>query len=158
MENYINHYFGVLVFRKFEIHDTYTVYICPVRTYEETPKQKYVLVYVMNKYIRDDMCRINQLSWFMIMCTDKLDVNRRFDVYKFYKSHKDDDVDDTKILIAKARSYDKTVYEPLKELGWPLQVTLYHNEKLKTQYQFADMLSLHQAADTFNCTIRRTDY
>lgn len=146
--------------------DTYTTYVCPVRTYDDNPKQKYVVLFVMNADAKRHTTRINEILWFAVKTTDELVVTRNIGVsiQNFYRSANDDDeqvkVDKTKILLLKECDYNQSVFsiDPALNLGWPLQVILSHNTQKKSKFQYNERLTLHQAADTFKCLIRRTDF
>jgi len=152
----ITRYFSLLYFFKYELFDTYTTYIASVRTYDETPKQKYVLVYVMNGDAGSNKAQLINLRWFMLETTEDLDVKKNIPLSNFYKSHHDDDVDKRKIFQIHSRNYNQSVYSNI--MGWPLKATLIHEEIKKSQYQYSDALSLHQLLNTYKCVLRRTDY
>lgn len=153
----INYYFNNLDFTKFEVNETYTSYICAVRTYDQTSKQKYVTVYVLNKDAKLDSAKLKQLRWFSVITTDMLNLSRNVPLFQFYKSQKDADVSKDKVLHMIDRDYLKSVYK-FSGRQIPLTVTLLHNEKKKTSFQFPETLTLHQALDTYKCIVRRTDF
>jgi len=138
------------------MNETYTTYIAAVRTYETTPRQKYILVSVLNQDAKHDRARINQLRWFSIVTTEDLKPIMKYQIQPFYRSLKDEDVSKDRILTAVDRDYQKTVYG--NTLGLPFRVTLLHNDKKRSMLQFPDTLTLHQAINTYKCLIKRTDF
>lgn len=156
MPSQIDQYFSSLVFKKYDIAEDYTTYIAAVTTYESTPKQKYVLVCVMNQDAILEKARINNLRWFSITATDNIKPLTMYPPQPFYKSQKDEDVSDEKVLVVKDRSYERTLYGITLPL--PVEVYLAHLVKKHSMMQFPDKLTLHQAINTYNCVIQRTDF
>lgn len=156
MERSFNDYFGGLTFRRYEFNEHYTTYVCCVRTYDQTPKQKSVLVYVMNADARADEAELRSLRWFSILTTDTFTPTVRVPLYNLFRSQKDANVSNDRILQVIHRDYRKTIYKVT--IGWPIHVTLLHSEKKKSQLQWPDALTLHQALDTYKCIVKRTDF
>lgn len=136
--------------------ETYTTYIANLKTYDEAARDKYVIVSVLNPDAFLDKARLSQLRWFSILCSDDLQVKIPIRQQDLYRSQKDDDVSNVKILSVIDRDYNKTVYD--NTLGWPLHVLLMHNPKKKSRLQWPDTLTLHQAIDTYKCLLKRTDF
>lgn len=153
----LNWYLSPVTFQIYQMHESHTEYICNVRTYENSPRSKYIIVSVLNQDATHERAPLSKLRWFNILFSDEVQVKingiKQFDLFR---SQKDDNVSNEKILVATHRDYEKTVYSNTK--GWPLQVTLLHYIKKKSQLQFPDTLTLHQAIDTYRCIIRRTDF
>lgn len=156
MDKVVNYYFLPLTFKRYDINETYTNYIAAVRTYETTPKQKYILISVLNNDATLDVARINQLRWFSIITTEELKPIMKYQIQPFYRSLKDDDVSTDRILTVIDRDYDKTIYN--NTLGLPIKVILLHNKKKRSMLQFPDELTLHQALNSYNCIVKRTDF
>lgn len=149
-------YFRDAMFQRYQQFEQYTTYIANFKTYDETNRDKYVIVSVLNKDAYYDKARLSQLRWFSILCSDEVQVTITIRQQDLYRSGKDDDVSKDRILIASDRDYRKTVYDTT--VGWPLKVVLLHNEKKKSRLQWPDALTLHQAIDTYKCLLKRTDF
>lgn len=156
MEKNFNDYFGGLMFKRYEFNEHYTSYVCSVRTYDQSSIQKSVMVYVMNPDATFDEAPIHKLKWFSILTTDTFNPTRRVPLYNLLRSQKDDGVSNDRILQVIHRDYQKTIYNVT--IGWPIHVTLLHSEKKKSQLQWPDKLTLHQALDTYKCIVKRTDF
>lgn len=113
-------------------------------------------VCVMNDDAWRDNAQLHELRWFHINASDELAVPIGVPAFNLPKSQKDPDVSDERSLHVTDRDYQKTVYTHIRDTK--IQVILLHNEKLKSQLQFPDTLTLHQAIDTYKCMIRRTDF
>lgn len=151
----INRYFSGLEFKRYQLHPDYTIYICNVRTYEQSSKEKYVLVYVMNPDARYDYATIQQLRWFAIKLTDDEMVKTRVPQFNFLRSTKDGTASKERILHIAKRDYHKSIYAVQST---PVSITIQHNPEEHSTLQYPDQLSFHLACNEFKTLIKRTDF
>ncbi len=141
--------FAGLVFLRDKTVNSYTFYVASIQTFIGNG-QKYVILLVPFNKAYHEKAKIYQLAWVSLQTRI---LQERFQVPDQTLDHKtlDHRYSENKIkLTVKNRTSVQTDYFcPL-----PIELSILHDPKKKSMYQWPDTMELRQALNTFQCVIK----
>ncbi len=145
-----NQLFGGLVFDKVKMVNSYAMYAAKIQTFTGNG-QRYVFLLVPFDQASLGRAKISQLPWASLQ-TRMINDNYSISEQSMNPKSLDFRYADKKIKITvKNRNYERTEYfVPLD-----IELSLLHDPKKKSMYQYNDSMDLRQALNTFQCIVKR---
>ena len=143
----INSYFGNIVFSKVDSIGIYFLYVASILG-ETNEGKRYIILFVPDYYDNLPLqSHIDTLPWECIQ-TRLLKVDYKIKSQRWDIQKKLQDFEFTLV----ERKNDRTEYLPTLP-NIPLKLTLFHNNKKKSIYQWYNKMRLIQSLNTFMCVL-----